>query len=136
MRWSNILMRHNPTASTLWTTSWWCTTKQIIPTAGDRREASYNSCDSKHFQDQRQHELTDKSRALDAHLSSILAQHIPTQALNCLDNQIPPPEEAEKSANLHQCVGSIHISVHMLLISVCIRWLILVIKEFVLHLLC
>lgn len=29
-------MRRSLTVSTLWTTSWWCTTRQTIPTAGGR----------------------------------------------------------------------------------------------------
>lgn len=38
-RWSCTLTRRSLTASTSWTTSWWCTTRQTIPTAGGRRKS-------------------------------------------------------------------------------------------------
>lgn len=40
VRWSWTLTRRSLTASTLWTTNWWCTTKQIIPTVGGHRVTS------------------------------------------------------------------------------------------------
>lgn len=39
-RWSCTLTRHSLTASTLWTTSWWCTTRQITPTVVGRKKTS------------------------------------------------------------------------------------------------
>lgn len=39
-RWSCTRMRHSPTASTLWTISWWCTTRQITHTTVGRRDGT------------------------------------------------------------------------------------------------
>lgn len=36
-RWSCTRMRHSRTASTLWTISWWCTTRQTTRTMAGRR---------------------------------------------------------------------------------------------------
>lgn len=43
VRWSCTLMRHSLTASTLWTTSWWCTTRQTIPIVGGHKKTTPHS---------------------------------------------------------------------------------------------
>lgn len=65
--------------------------------------------------------LMDKSLALDGHLSSQLAPHIPTQALSCLDHQIPLQEEQQSLPVRIRVHGWKRVgSTNRPLISVCI----------------